>query len=162
MKKGQKLLGEERRNHILKILKNRTSPITGSELAKVANVSRQVIVGDITLLKTQNEPIIATSQGYIFIHSNNQETLYERTVACLHKPDETEQELLILVDTGVTVKDVKIEHPIYGDLVASIMVNNRREVKQFLQKFKKQKPHTFHNLQTGYIYILWLHLLCKY
>ena len=37
------------------------------ELAKIANVSRQVIVNDMTLLKARNEPILATSQGYLYI-----------------------------------------------------------------------------------------------
>ncbi|WP_019242751.1 MULTISPECIES: transcription repressor NadR [Bacillus] len=149
MKKAQKLLGEERRTYIITLLKSRTSPITGSELAKKANVSRQVIVGDITLLKAQNEPIIATSQGYIYLNQTSQEEMIERTIACFHKPEETEEELLLLVDTGVTVKDVKIEHPVYGDLSASIMVNNRREVKQFLQKIQETKATYLSQLTNG-------------
>ena len=58
-----------------------------------------------------------------------QTTIYERTIACSHPPDRTEEELYILVDHGVTVKDVKMEHPVYGDLTASIQVSNREEVK---------------------------------
>lgn len=149
MKKEPKLLGEERRNRILQLLKNHQSPITGTELARKANVSRQVIVGDITLLKARNEPIIATSQGYIYMAQNEQQTQYERTIACRHAPADVQQELQLLVDTGVTVKDVKVEHPVYGDLVASIMVHNRRDVQQFLQKIQDTNATYLSQLTKG-------------
>lgn len=32
------------------------------------------------------------------------------------------------------VKNVVIEHPIYGDLEASLMISNRAEVDQFIEK----------------------------
>ncbi|MEH6942809.1 transcription repressor NadR [Bacillus sp. JJ722] len=149
MKNDKKLLGEERRNELLKLLKTSSSPITGSELAKVANVSRQVIVGDITLLKAKNEPIIATSQGYIYFQQDQLEKLFERTVACIHTPEDTEKELLLLVDTGVTVKDVKVEHPVYGDLVSSVMVSNRREVSHFLNRIQETKATLLSQLTNG-------------
>ncbi|CAM5389150.1 hypothetical protein LSPH24S_01338 [Lysinibacillus sphaericus] len=64
----KKMLGEERRLQLLELLKKSNTPITGTDFAKFANVSRQVIVNDMTLLKARNEPIIATSQGYIYMH----------------------------------------------------------------------------------------------
>ncbi|HJV16851.1 MAG TPA: transcription repressor NadR [Bacillales bacterium] len=134
MTEQKKLLGEERRSHLLQLLKEADAPITGSELAAKTNVSRQVIVGDITLLKAKKEPIIATSQGYIYMNQSGASTSYERTIACRHTSEEAETELNLLVDHGVTVKDVRIEHPVYGDLTASIMVSNRQEVKQFMEK----------------------------
>ncbi|MCY8688763.1 HTH domain-containing protein, partial [Bacillus spizizenii] len=51
-----KLMGANRRDQLLLWLKESTSPLTGGELAKKANVSRQVIVQDISLLKAKNEP----------------------------------------------------------------------------------------------------------
>ena len=81
------------------------------------------------LIKPENEPIIATSQGYIYIKTGTPTDNIERTMACNHPPERTEEELNLIVDHGVTVKDVKIEHPVYGDLTASILVSNRKEVK---------------------------------
>ena len=49
MKEPTKILGDERRAYILKRLQESRDPITGSELASITNVSRQVIVGDVTL-----------------------------------------------------------------------------------------------------------------
>lgn len=152
MAEQKKILGEERRALILQWLKDSSTPLTGSELAAQTNVSRQVIVGDITLLKAKNEPIIATSQGYLYLNQGNANTSFERTIACRHKPEDTERELNLLVDHGVLVKDVKIEHAVYGDLTASIMVSNRQEVKQFLENIKQTKASLLSEL-TGGIHI---------
>ncbi|CAG9607952.1 transcription repressor NadR [Pseudoneobacillus rhizosphaerae] len=149
MKSQKKLLGDERRNWILELLKESGHPITGSDLATKTNVSRQVIVGDITLLKAKSEPIIATSQGYMYLKGSSPVIFVERIIACLHSPELAEEELNLLVDHGVTVKDVKIEHPVYGDLTASIMVSNRQEVKQFMKKVLETKAAFLSELTDG-------------
>jgi transcriptional regulator of NAD metabolism len=145
----KKILGVERRNFLLQLLKESSLPITGSDLAGKTNVSRQVIVGDITLLKAKNEPIIATSQGYIYLKQSPGTPSIERTIACRHTPMETEKELNLLVDQGVTVKDVRIEHAVYGDLTASIMVSNRQEVKYFMKKIASAKAAFLSELTGG-------------
>ncbi|PJN91881.1 HTH domain-containing protein, partial [Bacillus sp. mrc49] len=81
MMERKKLLGEERRTKLLHILQTSPEPVTGSELSQMTNVSRQVIVGDITLLKARNEPIIATSQGYMFLPTESTKKP-ERIIAC--------------------------------------------------------------------------------
>ncbi|MFJ7974763.1 3H domain-containing protein [Peribacillus sp. JNUCC 23] len=148
MTERKKLLGEERRGKLLSLLQTSEQPITGSTLSKMTNVSRQVIVSDITLLKARNEPIVATSQGYIYLQSKKP-TMHERTVACNHDPSLTETELNLLVDLGIMVKDVKVEHPVYGDLTASIMVANRKEVQQFLEKVSQTKAAYLSELTNG-------------
>lgn len=145
----KKVLGEERRALLLKLLKNSPTPLTGSELAAEANVSRQVVVGDMTLLKARKEPIIATSQGYLYMKNDSPDPFFEKIIACSHPPERTEEELNLLVDYGVTVKDVKIVHPVYGDLTASIQVSNRSEVKQFIERVKKTKATYLLELTNG-------------
>lgn len=149
MAEKKKLLGEDRREKLLHILKTSDNPVTGAELARIANVSRQVIVSDITLLKAKDEPIVATAQGYMYFHKPSIKQSFERIVACLHGPTRTEEELNLLVDLGITVKDVKIEHPVYGDLTASIMVSNRKEVKQFLAKIAETNAAFLSELTDG-------------
>lgn len=139
MSENEKMPGSERRQVLVDTLKAATKPMTGKELGEMTNVSRQVIVGDITLLKAKNEPIIATSQGYIYMHTQTTPEKIEKVIVCQHQPEQTEEELNILVDNGVTVKDVKIEHPVYGDLSASIMVANRNEVQEFMKKINEAK-----------------------
>lgn len=144
----KKLLGEERRTKLLHTLQTSSQPVTGSELSQITNVSRQVIVGDITLLKARNEPIIATSQGYIYLQTETRRNP-ERTIACQHGPNRAQEELFLLVDIGITVKDVKVEHPIYGDLTASIMVSSRKEVESFLSKVAETKATLLSELTSG-------------
>lgn len=150
MPEQKKILGEERRAFILQKLKDSPVPLTGSELSAMTNVSRQIIVGDITLLKAKNEPIIATSQGYLYFSQAASAPAFERTIACRHKPEDTEDELNLLVDHGILVKDVKIEHAVYGDLSASIMVSNRQEVHQFLENIKKKNASLLSELTGGF------------
>ncbi|WP_416149152.1 transcription repressor NadR [Salipaludibacillus sp. HK11] len=145
----KKWLGDERRNEIILLLKSHGEPLTGGQLANHLNVSRQVIVQDISLLKAKNIPIMATSQGYILTEIDPTNEGVTRTVACQHQPEQTEEELLILVDQGVRVKDVKVEHPIYGDITASIMVSNRKEVYQFIRKVTKTKASYLSELTDG-------------
>ncbi|MCT2537970.1 transcription repressor NadR [Aquibacillus koreensis] len=148
MRDNRKVSGENRRNKILQWLKEKNRPITGGELATMTNVSRQVIVQDISLLKAKNEPIIATSQGYMFMAPTNNKA-YERVVACNHTREETRKELYLMVDHGVTVKNVFIEHPVYGDLEASIMVSNRSEVDHFIKQVEETKAVYLLELTNG-------------
>ena len=56
---------DERREQILYTLKQTNTPITGSELANIFKVSRQIIVGDITVLRASGHNIFATPRGYL-------------------------------------------------------------------------------------------------
>lgn len=125
---------ETRRQQILDLLKQAAGPLTGKEIGEQTGVSRQAVVGDINLLKAVDEPIIATSRGYVYMSRENGGQQAERIAVCRHTPEQTEEELTAFVDHGVTVKDVRVEHPVYGDLTASIMVANRMEVKEFLAR----------------------------
>ncbi|MCW1927011.1 transcription repressor NadR [Bhargavaea beijingensis] len=132
----EKLKGNERRELILSKLKESRRPIKGADLAKLCGVSRQVIVGDITLLKAHGESIVATSSGYVHLGSEapQRKGVLSRKVACTHTPDQTEGELNLIVDAGASVRDVTVEHPVYGELTAAIMVNNRHDVGQFISR----------------------------
>ncbi len=146
---SKKVLGEKRRELILSWLQSEGSPLTGSELSKRTNVSRQIIVQDISLLKARNEPIIATSQGYVYMQKKHEQPLFQRLIVCQHKPEQTVDELNLLVDHGVVVKDVIVEHPVYGELTASIMVRTRKEVAEFLNKVKETNASFLSQLTEG-------------
>lgn len=150
MKQQQKkVLGEERRNLILQWLEEAEQPITGTLLASKTNVSRQVIVQDISILKAKNYPILATSQGYVFFKEQMTTPFVSRVIACKHRPNETERELNMIVDLGGFVKDVVVEHPVYGDLTASLMIRNRRDVKDFIEKMASTNASLLSQLTDG-------------
>ncbi|MDW0109032.1 transcription repressor NadR [Sporosarcina aquimarina] len=144
---------EARRVLILDLLKEADQPLTGKEIGERTGVSRQVVVGDINLLKAVDEPIVATSRGYLYLPERPGSLRAERIVVCQHTADQAEQELTIFVDHGVTVKDVRVEHPVYGDLTASIMVSNRMEVKDFITKIRSSNAVYLSALSDDYTHL---------
>ncbi|MBB5174269.1 transcription repressor NadR [Texcoconibacillus texcoconensis] len=149
MEKQKKWRGETRRQKIIEELQTMDSPLSGTKLAEQLNVSRQVIVNDMSLLKARGEPLMATSQGYIWNEEKPASNLISRVVACFHSPEQTEEELLLLVDHGIHVKDVKIEHPVYGDITASVMVKNRKDVEKFMDKIRSTNASFLSKLTDG-------------
>lgn len=145
----KKILGEERRIMLLNYLKTSNQAFTGSQLAKLTNVSRQVIVNDMNLLKARNEPIISTSQGYLYLHNNETTSTFERKIVSVHLPEKTEEELFTIVDCGATVKNVIVEHPVYGEITANLHVSNRLEVAHFLQKVRNTNAQLLSALTNG-------------
>ena len=55
---------DRRDNILLRLLENNT-PIKGAEFAKLYDVTRQIIVKDIAILRARGYNIIATPEGYI-------------------------------------------------------------------------------------------------
>lgn len=145
----KKVLGEERRELLLKWLMQTDQPITGTFLATKTNVSRQVIVQDISILKARTYPILATAQGYLFLREQLKSEMSSKVIACKHIPLETEKELNIIVDYGGLVRDVVVEHPVYGDLTASLMLRNRRDVDEFITKMASTKASLLSQLTDG-------------
>lgn len=81
---GTKLTGAKRRDMLLLWLKEAGSPLTGANWPKSKCLKTGDRAGHITL-ESKNEPIIATSQGYLYISMNaGSENHVERIVACLH------------------------------------------------------------------------------
>lgn len=143
------MTGNERREFIVQLLKKSTQPIKGQDIADQTNVSRQVIVTDMALLKTRNEPIIATNRGYLYLHEQPEDHLFRRVIVCHHSPDRTKEELDRIVDCGVTVVDVIVEHPVYGDLTGSLRLSSRYDVEQFLLTISKHEASLLSELTDG-------------
>ena len=144
-----KIHGEKRRQLILSWLKEENEPITGKELSTRTNVSRQVIVQDISLLKATGEPIIATARGYVYLQENNTIQKASRVIVVQHTASQTADELYLMVDYGVTIRNVMVEHPIYGDITASLMIKNRREVDVFITELRRTGASLLSNLTEG-------------
>lgn len=148
MTEGKKILGETRRDLIINWLQTSSSPITGGELASRTNVSRQVIVQDISILKARKHPIVATAQGYMYFQTEKKPRA-SRMIPCMHMPSETKEELFILVDHGVTVKQVIVEHAIYGEITASLMLSSRHDVEQFCTNLFSTQSSLLSELTDG-------------
>ncbi|MBQ8389969.1 MAG: transcription repressor NadR [Oscillibacter sp.] len=121
----------QRRAALAQCLTKADQPISATVLANRFSVSRQIIVGDIALLRAGGLEVSATPRGYILPREHDG-TLY--TIACSHEPEEMGRELEIMVDNGCTVVDVVVEHPVYGQLTGPLQVSSRYDVQQFLDK----------------------------
>lgn len=122
----------ERREKLLQILKKSDKPVKGSELSAQLQVSRQVVVKDIALLRASGLEIIATSTGYIILDSVKNE--FKIKCKNHNSDEELYEELQTIIDLGGKVKDVIVEHPTYGVLKAELNVTTNRDLKNFMQK----------------------------
>lgn len=141
---------EERRAEILNLLSAAHRPLTGSALSKQLGVTRQVIVGDVAVLRARGEEIIATPQGYI-LYGPKQEAGFRGKVAVRHGGGEDlARELYLIVGLGATVVDVTVEHPLYGELTASLQLSTSEDVDRFLHKMEEVQAEPLLSLTDGY------------
>ena len=124
---------QDRRNEILETLKNAGSPLTASALASTYDVSRQIIVGDISILRASGYPIEATSRGYV-MDPQREAFPYVGTIVCKHDQKGIEAELNAVVDNGGTVMDVTIDHAVYGELTGKLDISSRFDVSVFAER----------------------------
>ena len=120
----------QRRSAIYDQLTAAQTPISATALAQQFSVTRQVVVGDIALLRAEGHSITATPRGYMI----PAETGLRRTIACHHSGEDTQKELFAMVDCGCTVVDVIVEHPIYGQLTGPLQLASRADVDAFLAR----------------------------
>ena len=59
------MTGTERRKKLLNLMRESKTPLSGGALGSATGVSRQVIVQDIALLRTEGYSILATARGYL-------------------------------------------------------------------------------------------------
>ena len=143
---------EERRGQIITLLKDSSKPISGTELAKRLSVSRQVIVQDIALLRAGNKNILSTNKGYLLYDDHAPEKTYRRTVRVRHTNDQILDELYTIVDYGGHVLDVAVDHPLYGQIRADLIINNRLDVAEFVDRMNRYNAQPLKVLTGDYHY----------
>lgn len=142
------MTGEQRRQEIVSILRNSDKPVSGTYLAKHFQVSRQVIVQDIALLRAKNIDIQSTHRGYI-LHTKSE---YVRIFKVKHEDDEVEKELSLIVDLGGYIEDVFVYHKVYNVVKAELKINSRRDIKNYLKELKSGHSSLLKNVTSGYHY----------
>jgi len=115
------LNSKDRRQSIEKILLEANNAKKGSELAVTFGVTRQVIVKDVALLRASG----------------------------IHTKDEIEEELKIIVRFGGVIEDVIVEHPLYGEIKAMLMIKTYEDIKNFLSRFNSANAQPLSTLTFG-------------
>ena len=110
-------------------------------------MSRQCVVQDVAILRAGGKEILATPRGYRLPGAAARP--YRAVLACRHAPERTEEELQILVDHGVKVLDVIIEHPIYGELRGALEIESRADIEDFLCRVRASRAALLSSLTGG-------------
>lgn len=140
---------DKRRKEILNLLCRSNNSITGAKLAEKFEVSRQVIVQDIALLRAQGEEILATSQGYVIPQQEDTSQMVTRTIACRHDGTEIRDELQTIIKYGGRIKDVIVEHPIYGELKGLLRIQSSSDLDSFMEKYNNETVKPLLTLTEG-------------
>ena len=140
--------GEERRGKIIQALKNSDKAVSATTLAKEFDVSRQVIVQDVALLRANGKNIFSTNRGYLI--QEDEETT--RVFKVQHEDDEVEKELTTIVDLGGTVEDVFVYHKVYGVLRAEMNIKSRMDIRNYMEEIRSGKSSLLKNVTAGYHY----------
>lgn len=142
----------QRRESIIAALKKETTPFSASKLAKQFGVSRQVIVGDVSLLRAAGMDIIATPRGYLLdsaAKSQNTNKQFMGKIACQHTAEQTKDELYAVVDNGGELLDVIVEHPIYGELAGRLNLVSRKDADSFMKRVAETETGLLSDLTNG-------------
>ena len=142
------MTGPERRTAIINQIKTSSAPVPGKALAAQYEVSRQVIVQDIAVLRAEGAPIVSTNRGYILASKR----LAARVFKVYHSEKELAEELEIIVNGGGTVKNVFVNHRVYGRIEAELNISNRVQAAEFVRSIEGGKSRPLMVVTEGYHY----------
>ena len=128
------MTGAKRRNHILQMLKQQGSPLSGTALAKACGVSRQVIVQDIALIRAEHRGILSTNKGYLYRPDNAGNTQPKRVFFVKHTTEQVLEEFLTVTELGGTVLDVAVEHDLYGQIRVDLLIESPADARDFADR----------------------------
>ncbi len=143
----------QRREKILQILREGGEPVSASAIAAKVHVSRQIVVGDVALLRASGVEIQATPRGYLLQKVENEaegRKLY--TIACCHDREILADELYTVVDNGGALLDVIVDHPVYGQIIGKLHIFSRYDANVFMEKLDQNNAAPLCNL-TGNIHL---------
>ncbi len=140
----------ERREEILKQLKKANHAVPAKALAEQFGVSRQIIVGDMSVIRATYPEIISTNKGYII----EEKTACTREYKVKHGPDRVKEELVLIVDLGGIVRNVSISHRAYGRISAEMNLSSRQDVFDFVERLEDSKSTLLGSVTSGYHYHL--------
>lgn len=143
--------GQERREALVEALQGAAEPLSGAALAKRFGVSRQVIVQDVALLRSQGRRVLSTNRGYVLGPAAPAAPgRPARLFKTCHTVEQTADELTCIVDLGGRVEDVQVNHRAYGRLRAPLGIASRRDVAAFMHDIETGKSSPLMTVTSGY------------
>lgn len=164
---------EARRASLLDALRSADTPVSGGQLANTLNVSRQIIVQDIALLREAGANIVATTKGYVLADAaqtaaqNAAQTMAQnaeqpaaildepaRTFKLHHEVEQTREELQTIIALGGRVHNVSISHRAYGRITAPLEIADQADIERFINDIESGKSSPLSTATSGYHYHL--------
>ena len=140
----------QRRECILNRLNGAAAPLSASALAAELGVSRQIVVGDVALLRAGGAQIDATPRGY---QLHPAEKGFTGILACVHSTEnQMRAELYTVVDQGGVVVDVAVENSLYGEIRANLNLASRYDVDNFIRQ-ADAAPESLLSRMTGGVHL---------
>lgn len=136
----------DRRDSIVRLLKESNKAIKGIDLANRYKVTRQIIVKDIAILRAEGNNIIATPDGYIYNIDINR---VRAIIAVNHNGDRMIEELQVVIKYGGIIENVIVEHPLYGEIIGNIMIKNLNDLNKFEYSFNSIEAKPLSELTNG-------------
>ena len=140
--------GRARRAAVVALLRAEPGPLAGDALADHFGISRQAIVHDIAVLRAEGVPVVATVRGYLLARESDR-LPYRAVVAVRHTPDQTVDELMAMVDLGVRVRDVVVQHPVYGEIRGALELGSPADVRQWAESTRLTGARFLSELTEG-------------
>ena len=132
---------ENRRFRILQLLQEHGSPLSGTALARMLGVTRQIIVQDIALIRAENHNILSTNKGYIYRVPGEGDIQPKRVVYVRHTTEEVLTEFLAVLELGGKVLDVAVEHEIYGQIRVDLLIETEQDARDFVDRLSRCKDN---------------------
>lgn len=142
------MTGSERRTEIIRQIEASRIPVSGTKLAAAYDVSRQVIVQDIALIRASGYDIVSTNRGYLL----NSPQVVSRVFKVRHTDEQLEEELYAIIDLGGCVENVMVNHRVYGHMEAKLKISSRRKVMEFIEDIHSGKSSPLKNITSNYHY----------
>ncbi|MDE6598289.1 MAG: transcription repressor NadR [Clostridia bacterium] len=139
---------ETRRNEILSLLGNTDNPIPANVLKERFDISRQVIVQDIAILRANGYDITSTNRGYVL----NTKTQATRVFKCRHSFEELVEEGELVISSGGKIEDVFVNHRVYGRISARLDLSSRMHVEELYRSLFSGASKPLMSVTDGYHY----------
>lgn len=139
---------EKRREEILSFIGNAEEPIPANVLKDRFNVSRQVIVQDIAILRANGYDITATNRGY-FLNTKLQAV---RVFKCRHTFEQIVDEGMLVIAEGGRIEDIFVNHRLYGRISARLDLHNRTHVEELYRSLVSGASKPLMSVTDGYHY----------
>lgn len=139
---------EKRRAEILSLIGNSDQPVPASILKDKFQVSRQVIVQDVAILRANGYDVIATNKGYTISAAAQASRVFK----CRHTLEELLSEGELILSLGGAIENIFVNHRVYGRITARLDLKTKTDVEELYRSLVSGASKPLMSVTDGYHY----------